>query len=386
MLLAGVIPRGDAPDEAAHLSYISHLADTWTLVDFRTESKGTEKHQPPLYYGLCALVSIVTGGSLFALRLVSTLCGLALILVSFGLARQWLPSGGFLLHWACAAAVGFLPMNLYVCSAVNNDPLVNALVAAGLLAMWATRDSQRPLRDAALVGAIAGLGMLTKSTALALVAAGFAWYGVAYLSRGRAKQELWRLVAFLGGLLVIWGPWAARNTVMYGDPLAARAFSALAAGAPPEMFGGPGLSYWVLWVAPFAWRTFWGAYDHLIHPDDFLPGAWYLAFAPLVILALLGLARALPGWLRTPERRALAASLAMGTLVLLVGFVGFNLNVFQAQARYFFCFLPVLLIALCAGLSSLGSRSGQLGVLVLMMLLAAGCADGVAWRMWFTGE
>ena len=41
LLLVGLIPRGDAPDEVAHLAYVDHLSRTWTLVDFRTEPRGT---------------------------------------------------------------------------------------------------------------------------------------------------------------------------------------------------------------------------------------------------------------------------------------------------------------------------------------------------------
>jgi len=382
LLLAGLIPRGDAPDEAAHLGYIDQLADTWTLVDFRTQGRGTEAHQPPLYYALCAAVSMATGGSLLVLRAISTVCGLALIVTTFALARAWRPTAGFAFPAVCAAAVGFLPMNLYVCSAVNNDPLVNVLVALGLLHMWHSRKSARGPLHAGLTGGIAGLAMLTKSTALALAATGIVWFAVQCAPQQGRRRALWSLAAFLVGLGVLWGPWAAYNTRMYGDPLAAGAFSQVAAGAHPAQLGAAGVWYWIRWVAPFAWFTLWGAYDHLIDPADFMPMAWYLSFAPIALAAAWGAAGRVRALWADPERRRLVISLAVGAAVLMAGFVSFNRVVFQAQARYFFCYLPAFSVLLCGGLDALGGWKARIGLICLLVLLAAGCLDGLAWRMW----
>ncbi len=382
--LCTAIVRGDAPDEAAHLEYIDRLAADPHLIDFRGEPKGTETHQPPLYYALAALVTLASGHSLLALRLLSTLCGLGSLWLTYRLAQAWLPQRSFWLHWACAAVVGFLPMNLYVCSAVNNDPPVNLLVALGLLCLWRSRWGAGGARRALICGAVAGLAMLTKSTALALVACGLVLYAVEVLCVPRPERSFRRPAAFLVGFLAVWGWWGVRNTLLYGDPLAAAAFSSLAAGAPAHELGAPGAAYWLGMVAPFTWMTFWGAYDHLIHPDDFMPTWWYLLLAPVVAVAVLGIVGRLR---RGLGREALpwVPALLAGLLVLLAGFVGFNLGVFQAQARYFFCFLPVLAIALCAGMVWCGRHVAKAGVITLLVLLAYGSLEGVAWRMWFTG-
>ncbi len=382
LLLVGLIPRGDAPDEVAHLAYIDHLSRTWTLVDFRTEPRGTEAHQPPLYYALCAALWRATGESLVALRLVSTICGLGLAIATFALARAWRPNAGFGFHWACAAVLGFLPMNLYICSAVNNDPLVNLLVGAGLLHLWTSRGSSRPVLDGGIAGIIAGLAMLSKSTALALAATCVVWFGLPCVSADDRGRAIRRAAGFLIGLGVTWGPWAVYNTWRYGDPLAASAFAQVAAGVPPAQLGATGLWYWVRWVMPFTWFTLWGAYDHLVHADDFMPMAWYAAFIPLLLIAVWTVARRSRRWWADPEHRALAASLAAGTAVLLVGFVSFNRVVFQAQARYFFCYLPVFCVLLCGGLHALGGWKARTALICLAALLAAGCLDGLVWRMW----
>ncbi len=382
LLLVGLIPRGDAPDEAAHLAYIHHLSRTWSLVDFRAEGRGTEAHQPPLYYATCAVLSTATGGSLVALRLVSTVCGLALAVTTFALARAWRPSAGFAFHWACAAVLGFLPMNLYICSAVNNDPLVNVLVAAGLLHLWSSRGSRRHALDAGITGIIAGLAMLTKSTAIAFAATCLVWFGLPYVAAHTRQRAIRRVAGFLVGLGVTWGPWALYNTCRYGDPLAASAFAQVAAGVPPAELGATGLWYWARWVAPFSWFTLWGAYDHLVHADDFMPMLWYAAFIPLVLIAAWAVGRRIRRWWADPEYKVLGASLATGVAVLLVGFVSFNHVVFQAQARYFFCYLPVFCVLLCGGLHALGGWRARAALLCLLALLGAGCLDGLLWRMW----
>jgi 4-amino-4-deoxy-L-arabinose transferase-like glycosyltransferase len=382
LLLVGLIPRGDAPDEVAHLAYIDHLSHTWAPIDFRTEPRGTEAHQPPLYYALCAALWRATGESLVALRLVSTICGLGLAIATFALARAWRPAAGFGFHWTCAAVLAFLPMNLYICSAVNNDPLVNLLVAAGLLHLWRSRGSQRPVLDAGIAGAIAGLAMLTKSTALALVATCIVWFGLSCVSADDPGRAVRRAAGFLIGLGITWGPWAVYNTWRYGDPLAASAFAQVAAGVPPAQLGATGLWYWVRWVMPFTWFTLWGAYDHLVHADDFMPMVWYAAFIPLLLIAAWTMARRTRRWWAEPEYRTLAASLAAGMAVLLVGFVSFNRVVFQAQARYFFCYLPVFCVLLCYGLHALGGWKARIALMCLAALLAAGCLDGLVWRMW----
>ncbi len=384
--LTTAIPPGDAPDEDAHLAFIQHLAETWTLVDFRTQGRGTEMHQPPLYYATCAVLMQTAGVGRYGLRLVSTLCGVGLIAATFALARAWFPRQAFAFHWAAAVVLALLPMNLYICSAINNDPLVNLLVALGLLQMWRSRGSKHPVLSAASTGALAGLAMLTKSTALALVAVGLVWYGVPLIkSRGRgvAAQRLW---AFLAALALLWGPWAVRNTLVYGDPLAAGAFATVAAGPPPTHVGYPAITYWLRWVARWGWFTLWGAYDHLVHADDFMPLVWYLALLLPVGLALIGFTIR---W-RTSEiearRRLLLVSLAAGAAVLLAGFISFNTTVFQAQARYFFCYLPVFAIFLCTGLQGLGEFKGRVTLVALLSLLAIGCWTGVRWQMWYAGQ
>ena len=72
--------------------------------------------------------------------------------------------------------------------------------------------------------------------------------------------------------------------------------------------------------------------------------------------------------------------------VVLAGFISFNTTVFQAQARYFFCYLPVFAILICTGLQGLGKFKGRATFLALLSLLAIGCWTGVAWRMWYAGH
>lgn len=380
--LAFAVPVGSPPDEYAHLAFIDHLARSWSFPDFRAQPIGTEMHQPPAYYLLCALLR-AAHAPVALLRLLSTLLGLVTILCTHRLARALRPAAGEWFAWACAAVVAFLPMNLYLCSAVSNDPMAGAVVALGLLHLARSFKAERGVPAGALMGLLAGLALLTKSTTVALAAAAFVAYALPCLSAGDRRPALARLGAFLSVMLVVWGPWGIRNTLLYGDPLAGRAFAAVAAGVPTEQFGGPSPAYWLHLVIPYSWMSAWGAYGHLSPTvrADFMPDQWYLAFVPLMAAAWFGIARG-GRRLLAGAQPALLLGLAAGALVLLAGYLSFNAERFQSQSRYFFCFLPVCAVVLCAGLDeALPAGKGRLLIAVLLVLLLVGVADGVTWRM-----
>jgi D-alanyl-D-alanine carboxypeptidase (penicillin-binding protein 5/6) len=121
--------------------------------------------------------------------------------------------------WACVAAVSILalnPMLLTMSSSVQNDTLALAL---GLLALELAlgRLGDRPtIRSSLLVGAVAGLAVLTKLTAWAAVAAIAAW--LVWRHRRAAFRPL---VAFVVAAVAVSGWWFVRNVELYGDPTGA---------------------------------------------------------------------------------------------------------------------------------------------------------------------
>ena len=106
--------------------------------DFGDRPTPWETHQPPLYYLLCVPVHLLSGGSVFAVRMVSALLQLLTIWVAYRAARDLFPKRPEL--WLGAAAfVTFLPTQAQLSAAISNDGLTTLICAAlfwrmGLLA------------------------------------------------------------------------------------------------------------------------------------------------------------------------------------------------------------------------------------------------------------
>ena len=162
------VPVGNPPDERQHFAQIERVRQHLPT-DFRTQPRGSEAIQPPLYYHLTAALSVVTGLEPSRLRLFSTLCGLLTICLTWRLGRAWLPHAPPIVPLAAAAAVGFLPMNLYVTSALSNDSLTNLLIALGLLLLWRALERGPTAPRLLGLGLVCGLALMSKSTSLCLL-------------------------------------------------------------------------------------------------------------------------------------------------------------------------------------------------------------------------
>lgn len=138
--IALLVPPGKPPDEPAHLRFVNRIAVTgqWRW-DVRLQPKGSEEHQPPLYYLIAAQVWKLSGGRVLPVRLLATIFGLVTIALTAWLGREVFPElPGVAL--AAAGMVAFLPMNVYLSSACNNDGLAQMLTTAGVvLLLRATR-------------------------------------------------------------------------------------------------------------------------------------------------------------------------------------------------------------------------------------------------------
>ena len=372
------------PDEAQHLGYAAQLAEGRGFADFRREPPGTERHQPPAYYLLAALV-VRLGGGLAAVRLLSVLAALGTGWLTWRLAREWLPEADPWVPVAAASAAAFLPMNFYLSAAVNNDPAAILTVTWGLLLLLlGLKRGFTPGRALGL-GLVCGLALMVKSTSLCLGAAAVVGLGPRRGEGAAGARLLGALV--LGGALVA-GPWLVRNTLLYGDPLAAGAFLANASqvGATPQMVaGGNAVLYWLQYVGDMAWLTFWGAFDGLQGKACAYPVEVYLALSLWPLGAALGWVRRGPEPASEPWRRRFHWALLAGFAVLLAGFISFNLQLFQAQARYFFAWLPPLMILIAWGLARLGGGSKWLPLGFAMCLFLA-TLWGLAGPMWAGGR
>ncbi|MCH7945524.1 MAG: glycosyltransferase family 39 protein, partial [Armatimonadetes bacterium] len=232
-------PDIGAPDERQHANYVRHLLDGkgFPVLEPGSPDLGEtyQSHQPPLYYVLAAGWAKITASdptddeSGRRLRWLSTLIGLGTLLGIFFAARWGLQSDAVGL--AAVAFAGLMPMFIALHSAVSNDPLLFlicswtvALAAKGIRQGW-------DFKLALICGAVAGLGLLTKTTALALIptlAAALA--ATRFWGNGRPSVGVWAVC--LGLPILIGLPWMVRNQSLYGDPFAVSAFNEAFVGSP----------------------------------------------------------------------------------------------------------------------------------------------------------
>ena len=254
-------PIFEANDEIWHFGYVQHLRETGNLpyqqLDGRPSRYAQHGSQPPLYYGLMALLTspfpiddadvhhrlnpYVTAnqpaafgnknlalpddsrsplaGAGLAVTLMRGL-GLALgagtIVMVYKISAYIAPQRPTV-AFAAAALTALNPMFIFVSASVNNDSLAMTLNAALVLLMLRTlRGGFKPQYSLA-IGLLFGLTSLTKLTSLALWPA-LLGLGLAVWRRSKDRRGL---LLFLGSLFVFWAIiaawWHVRNLQLYGE-------------------------------------------------------------------------------------------------------------------------------------------------------------------------
>ena len=398
-------PPWRAPDEGAHFAYIQHLHQTGSLPVFYGKEKGTyEAHQPPLYY-LTALPftapflkpNELDLTALLAARFVSTLWGALVVVIAFMLALRLRVDEFPILPVALSsgAFAALLPVHLLVCASAGNDATAGATSALTLFWLChictSANQNRRQLLDAGIAGLLSGMALLAKSSniiflplsflavlVLSLQANGQTSKSQVPLKKRKAAKQLalaqiftFKPIFLLAPLVVLFifavtaGWWLWRNIVLYGDPLAVRAFLEGFKDSPkPSDFLEPGgryasygtlsLTTYIMWVAQITLFTWLGIYGE---PNEAVKGlarlfegtepdwGWVLAatFIGIVAAAAIGVGCVVSCRLcvkALKERKfSLAFAYALPFLVLLLvflEFVQFNRHFFQAQARYFY--------------------------------------------------
>lgn len=206
-----ITPIGASPDELSHLNYISGIANHFQL----PPAGQPERQQPPLYYLLGALLSLITGGDPRLIRLLSVALGALTILTVFLIGRRLFPDRPGLAVGA-AALVALLPETQYLAGAVNDDNLAwlaaALLVLAGVIAL-----QSNVLSDPLALGAglAVALAVLAKETVWLLALLLLALVVVRFWSRIRPLQA----AALVVPSIVLAGWWFVRNAVQFGSPL-----------------------------------------------------------------------------------------------------------------------------------------------------------------------
>jgi hypothetical protein len=334
-------------DAEGNWDYIALLSADWHLP---APGESWSTAHPPFFYALGAGIGrLLDGGSKEAIaRITVGLCsalGLVAIAAVAAYERRQSPDGARRSLLA-AALLLFLPVHLYMSTMLSEEILVTALVSLALIGL--AQELARPaegrsdLLRPALLGVVAGLGLLTKLSAVLPIAAG----AMALLAEGprRGWSRALRSTLSFGGAAALVGGWFyLRSLIVFGYlyphglpihaemlemppgsrtlvdyaylPLAA--FGAAQASDPPllhSVWGG-------LWVS-----LWFDSHRHFLPLRA--PGLEAAARALLVLGLVPGAAFAV-GLVRGARRALRAGSgpdrLLVGTTVLLLaGFVAFT--------------------------------------------------------------
>ncbi len=253
------------------------------------------------------------------------------------------------------------PQFLFVSGLVSNDALLTMWCTAVLALLW--RGPGRGFgRYWAGVGALVGLALLTKQSALLLVP---------LVALGALVWHGWRKALLAGVIsgsvvLVISGWWFARNLYLYGDLAGLAAFQ--------ETF----------LTQPFVIGDLraWASALHQLHDSFWGRFGWMNIYAPWPVLAVFGALEllALSGWARVLVRQALSDR--RWVLVLALALLGgvwvlafaLTAGLVAWQGRLLFPALPAIALLLGYGLAAwppLRRRGAVLALSAVLALVAA---------------
>jgi small subunit ribosomal protein S36 len=370
---------------------VRHLTPSYALPNQMTQ-------HPPAFYALGAglLAAIPGSGSWPAgltvevLRLLSILLVAPLPLLAWATARALRAAP----YVAEAAAVVPLvsPQLQRVGAGVNNDALLSVTFAGALLLLVKVAEGDHRRRTALGLGALAGLALLTKGFALALVPA----IALAYLvgnrrgvSSPRGPRRPWVLgLLSLAVAFAIGGWWYLVNLLRYGtlQPSGTpAAFKVLVLGKPRP--SGSVLTFLDGTYERIASR-FWGGLGiNYVGPLTY--PAWLTD--TLVLVTVIGVVSALVMMRRHRWTVAVAVLLPFVSVVaiLLAGaWSGFHYNESYpgAQGRYLFAAVPAVGAVVVVGIAALVGRARRLlvpAVVLVALLMQAQAVRYVLKYDWF---
>lgn len=383
VLYAVLTPPWQAPDEPAHYNYVAQVATRggccpviapgdWDYPSLEALRTGGfppdadlspieyEDHQPPLYYLAGALVYILTGGSLVALRLLSVALGAGVVAAAYVVAARLFPEQKPL-ALSAAVIVGFIPQHVAMLASVNNDALAELVVgwllaaAVAYLGLPARGEPSRP--PVAVLGLLLGAAFLTKLTAYgpALVVAGGAIALRTWIER---RPLAWAAGQVLGAGAVaaaLGAPWWIRNAVVYGWPdlLAQRAHEAVVVGQlhTADYIAMIGAGPYLAHLLTTTFHSFWGQFGWMTVP---MSGRVYLLIGLYLLAAGIGWFIGLYALRRTrairPVRWAGVWLLAAVVIVTIAQYAYYNTTFVQFQGRYLYPALIPLALLMAFGL------------------------------------
>lgn len=392
-----VSPPFENPDEMSHAEYAAFLGSEFRFPVLQRDCVRLAFH-PPLYPALLAPLAYVmglnaesvmaghrvnpefgksrmvlvhgypdeafpfSGASRFVFigRLLSLFFGAVALLYVYRLALAIFdrdPVGPVL---ACAA-VASIPQFQYVSASLNHDALAAACATA--MVYHAVLLTRRPDHvSAAICGLALGLGMLTKSSLVAMAPVPALALAVAL---GRAKSRFRAALTLYGTALVVAGWWYVRNQALYGSPFpVVHLHQTTWVGAGLVNRGDVDAKY--LWgVARQMFESFW----FLAGLMNVAGREWmYWVWGGVSLVAIAGM-----GALSADRRGAVLV--AAWVLIVLAVFQ-YNFAVFSSQGRYLFVVVATLGVAISRAVTLLpptATRPTAVGLVILLAVTSIAC-------------
>jgi len=205
-------------DAFAHFGYIWFLAEEGRVPP---ATAGWEFFQPPAYYAfmLAFWNGLPDVDALLRLRLGTAVLAVATVLPAclvLRICRRSFPDAPGVALLA-AGLVLFLPVHLYSAAFLGNESLCAVLCSLALGALLWTLERETVARCIVL-GITLGLAMLTKFTAVVVVAAAMGTLALRALRSGDWRGGLGRLAVVGVAMLLVCGWFYGRNLRDYGNP------------------------------------------------------------------------------------------------------------------------------------------------------------------------
>ena len=382
-------PPGD-PETRAYITELLPklpISDPYVLVP-------DESWQPPLYYLAAGVATLLIPAHpqtvLYIGRLLSVFLGAAAVYFCWLSTREFAPQAPM---WAIASAgvVALLPSLCFDSAHVSNDSTAQLTVTAAFY-VW-IRGLRHPEFDRRLfgAGAMLGLALLSKLTAVALIP-GLAFVILIRIFQVRPSalglgKWLRRGLHMTGwstlGTVLVCGWWFVRNIFTYGDLTGtAETLRSFAARFTRADFSSPRM---VHDLVRYTLENLWGRFGW---NDITLPQEVYRlcnsAALVLVTLSVLSGIAVFALWVtrrRSPDfvkGQISLVFLAVG-LTLVEGFIRFNKSIlYMPQARYFFIMLLPGALLLTGGLYTLAARRALRLAAFAVLFMGLGLLNALA--------
>ncbi len=205
-------------DAFGHFTYIWFVAETGRVP---LPTQGWSFFHPPLYYALMAALwnALPAYDPVLRLKigkLVIAALGGVHAAVAWHVVGRCFP-GETRARFMAAALMLLVPVQLYSADFLGNEALHAVIGTLSLLALLRVFDRPTCLRGAVL-GLCLGLGLLAKYSAVAVAAAALVAIAVRALARRQIVTGLRALVITTAVMLLVCGPYYARNIEAYGTP------------------------------------------------------------------------------------------------------------------------------------------------------------------------